>query len=233
MKILIVDDHPLFREGVGMLLSRYDSTIETAFASTVSDALAQAQPADDVDLILLDLGLPDAGGLAGLVRIREACAAIPVVILSAADDQRLILDCLDRGAMGFLTKSSPTEVFRAALKLVAFGGVYVPPQALSAIGVAGPSSHKEAAAIPSISVREAAVLDALIEGQSNKLIARSLGITEHTVKFHVSNILKLLRVQNRTQAVIAAAKLGFRVRRRDATRAPAYGVDGAAVKALT
>ena len=150
MKILIVDDHPLFREGVGMLLSQYDASMQTAFASTIAEAITAAQENAEIDLILLDLGLPDGKGLEGLERLRESCYSIPVVILSAADEPRLILDCLDRGAMGFLTKSSPTELFRAALKLVVLGSVYIPPEALSTIAGTQGVPQRDRPAKPSL-----------------------------------------------------------------------------------
>lgn len=220
MNVLIVDDHPLFREGVGLLLVQTDASIQPHYASTIGEALTFILARSDIDLILLDLGLPDGGGVTGLQRVRRACETVPVVILSAANDPRLILDCLDQGAMGFLTKSSPTTVFRAALQLIALGNVYVPPEALSAISSGIQSSTSCTEATPMFSSREAAVLNALLEGQPNKVIARRLGITEQTVKFHVSNILKSLKVQNRTQAVIAAARMGLRIPLRRSLRAP-------------
>ncbi len=211
MNILLVDDHPLFREGVGLLLKQSDPSIQTAFASTIAEAVSQAQLHRKFDLILLDLGLPEGGGVAGLERVRGAFEHVPVVMLSAANDPWIILECLDRGAMGFLTKSSSTELFRAALNLVVLGNVYIPPEALSAMAATQSISSPELMSLPPFTPRETAVLDALIEGQSNKLIARRLNIAEQTVKFHVSNILKVLKVHNRTQAVIAAARMGFKI----------------------
>jgi DNA-binding NarL/FixJ family response regulator len=113
--------------------------------------------------------------------------------------------------MGFLTKSSPTEVFHSALNLVLLGNIYIPPQALAAMKGTHGTSAPQPSPLPTLSPRETAVFNALIEGQSNKLIARNLDIAEQTVKFHVSNILKALKVTNRTQAVIVAARLGFKV----------------------
>lgn len=212
MKILIIDDHPLFREGVGLLLQHLDAGVETIYANSIGDAQTAGLERRELDLILLDLELPNvARGVTGLTCIRATYPDVPVVMLSASDDAQLILECLDCGAMGFLTKSSSTEVFHAALKLVVLGNVYIPPQALAAMKSPRNSPAPTREALAHLSPRETAVFSALIEGQPNKIIARNLNIAEQTVKFHVSNILKALKVTNRTQAVLAAARMGLKV----------------------
>lgn len=211
MQVLVVDDHPLLREGVGLLLGQFDSNLQASGAGSIGEALARAESIESLGLILLDLELPDANGFGGLEAIREACPGVPVVILSADQDPATIVACIDRGAMGYVTKSSPTDVFRAAMRLIASGNVYIPPDALRLL------PHDHAGSPPALSLeqvlspREMQVLRALIQGASNKLIARQMGISEPTVKFHVSNLLKRLKVQNRTQAVIAAARAGVRL----------------------
>lgn len=211
MQVLIVDDHPLLREGVGLLLGQFDSNLQALGAGSIGEALAQVESVESLALILLDLELPDAHGFGGLEAMRAAYPGVPVVILSADQDPATIVACIDRGAMGYVTKSSPTDAFRAAMRLIASGNVYIPPDALRLL------SHDPAGLPPALSIeqvlspREREVLGALIQGASNKLIARQMGISEPTVKFHVSNLLKRLKVQNRTQAVIAAARAGARI----------------------
>lgn len=217
MKILVVDDHPLIRAALRYALADLQDEVELLDASNCESALRIAAAHDDLDIVLLDLELPDVQGLGALARVREQCPSTPVVVISASEQHDIVLATLDHGAMGFIPKSSPTEVMLSALRLVLSGGVYVPPQALP-----GPSDihHRPRTdglrpgqirkpADIGLTDRQAEVLALMVQGMSNKLICRELNLAEGTVKIHVTAILKALNVANRTQAVIEVGRLGL------------------------
>jgi DNA-binding NarL/FixJ family response regulator len=221
MKILVVDDHALIRTALRGVLGDLDRVVTVLEASDCRGAfdLIEAQP--DLDLVLLDLSLPGIHGLAALEELRTRHPALPVVVLSSANDRASVTQALDQGAMGYIPKLSSNEVLISALRLVLSGGIYIPPEIL-ARWESPPAADRQAAAAsersrPSrrtpadlgLSERQAQVLRLLLEGKSNKLICRELDLAESTVKNHVSLILKALNVTTRTQAVIAAARMGL------------------------
>jgi len=205
VKILIADDHALFRDGLRYVLSRLGDDVETLEANDCAQALAVVAERADLDLILLDLAMPDMNGLAGLRALRELSPAVPVVILAASEEPADMRLAIDGGAMGFIPKSSTSEVMLDALRLVISGGVYLPPAFLERFQ-AGKTSASSLDAL-GLTPRHHDVLRLLGKGQSNKEIARVLGLAEDTVKHHISAILRALGVENRTQAVVAAARL--------------------------
>jgi DNA-binding NarL/FixJ family response regulator len=221
MKILLIDDHTLFRDGMRLLLRRLDEGISIMEAGSCQDGLNLAEAAEDLDLVLLDLGLPDMPGAEGLRVLRERRPDIPVVVLSATEDRQTVMQALELGAMGFIPKSSSTEVLLSALRLVLAKGVYIPPSVLAApsAGTNGPSSGRFGPAVLRTSVskpsdlglteRQTDVLALLVQGKPNKIICRELGLAEATVKAHVTAVLKALNVTNRTQAVLAVGRLGL------------------------
>ncbi len=204
MKVLIVDDHALVRDGLGHLLQALDDdTVAVIEAATASDALACAAATPDLDLALVDLNLPDRHGHELVAALVAQCPLLPTVVLSASEDPGDIEQVLAAGALGFVPKSSPTPILVQALRLVLAGGIYVPPALMRAAARAeAPSPH-------ALTERQTAILRCLVDGHSNKAIARELGITEATVKAHVSAIFKALGVSNRTQAARAARELGI------------------------
>lgn len=224
MKILIVDDHPLIREGLRGILSQFEKDVTVLEAGTASAALTLADQTPDLDLVLLDLHMPDMHGLEALGIFGERFLDLPVVVLSAAQDRHTVNAALQRGAAGFIPKSSLSEVLISALRLVLAGGVYVPPEVLgrgnatadgfAATPGANPLSPQAAAATASalgLTERQTEVLALLVQGKSNKAICRELNLAEATVKVHVRAILRALNVATRTQAVIAAGRLGMKV----------------------
>jgi len=150
--------------------------------------------------------MPGCSGVEAVARFRERFPALPVVVVSGASDPKVINAALDLGAMGFIPKSAPGEVLLQAVRLVISGAIYVPVEALNA-----PPLPPRAAAGLNLSPRQREVLDLLLKGLSNKLIARKLDISENTTKIHVSAVLDALGVATRTQAVIAASRLGLRL----------------------
>jgi DNA-binding NarL/FixJ family response regulator len=211
MKILIADDHELFRDGLRHVLSQFEGPLTIVEASDFPQAIAAAQGQNDFDLVLLDLAMPGMSWGDGLTRLREVLpAGIPVIVLSASDDRRHVLQAVNLGAAGFIPKTSSSRVMLSALKLVLSGGVYLPPALLDQ----GPSGHDGLpiageTALASLAPRQREVLALLGQGKSNKEIARVLELAEGTVKLHVTAILKALNVNNRTRAVVAASHLGL------------------------
>jgi DNA-binding NarL/FixJ family response regulator len=223
MKILLVDDHPLFRDGLKLLLQRLDDAMEVLEAATCQEGLDFADAhQEDLHLILLDLHLPDRPGFEGLAELRLRHAGIPVVVLSASDDRPTVIEALDRGAMGYIPKSSSTEVLLSALRLVLAKGVYIPPSVLGQPAGKSPGQSPGFGPPPlaggrlvkkpadlGLTERQTDVLALVVQGKPNKIICRELGLAEATVKAHVTAVLKGLNVTNRTQAVLAVGRLGL------------------------
>lgn len=210
MKILIADDHALFRDGLRYVLARLgDDAAEIFEAKDGAEALALVAAHPDLDLVLLDLAMPGMDGIAGLRALRARSPSMPVVILSASEEPADIRLALDRGAMGFIPKSSSSEVMLSALRLVLAGGVYLPPAFLdrSRAGKGPVVSATPSLENLGLTARQTDVLRLLGQGKSNKEIARALELAEGTVKLHVSAVLRALDAVNRTQAVVAAARL--------------------------
>jgi DNA-binding NarL/FixJ family response regulator len=211
-RILVADDHPLYRTALRNVVSEAFDDVDVLECEDIGSALQYLESAA-IDLVLLDLSMPDADGLDGLARLRAAGPATPIIICSAQDDPDLVRDCFKLGISGYLPKSSGTGVTRHALQLVRDGGVYVPSEALAEQVVsAGGSTEMDAAGSADVgpgglTPRQRTVLSLLERGMSNKSIARELGIGEITVKAHVSAILRKLGVENRLQAIVAVREL--------------------------
>jgi DNA-binding NarL/FixJ family response regulator len=213
MKILLIDDHALFREGLKFLLRSLDAALEVDEAGNCAKALEYAA-ARSYDLVLLDLKMPGVEGLDALAALREAIPGIPLVVISGEDNPGVVRAAIERGAMGFIPKSSTPEVLVQALRLVLAHGVYLPPTVLDAAAPAptGGSHGAEGQATSlGLTARQVDVLRCVIQGKPNKIIARELDISEGTVKAHLSSVLRAFGVRNRTEAVYAAAKLGLRL----------------------
>ncbi len=213
--VLLVDDHVLFRDGVELLVAARLPGVRLYVAGHVAAALDALRAHPECSLVLLDLALPDSAGLAGLARLRDAAPELPVVVISADERPRTILDAIDRGASGFIPKTADADAFAAALRRVLDGGVYLPPQVVAPSGAGafdiddgGTAGDGDALGL---SPRQMDVLRLLIEGRSNKLIMRELELSESTVKTHLQAIFRRLGVGSRTQAVVAAARLGLRL----------------------
>jgi DNA-binding NarL/FixJ family response regulator len=215
MKILVVDDHPLIRSALGQILTDIGEAVELLTCADCASAMATAEATPDLDLILLDLTLPDRSGLEAVRDIRQCCPTVPTVVLSATEDRDVVRAALEAGAMGFIPKTSSNQVMLSALQLVLSGGMYVPPQALvpekepARGGTAPPRPDGCRPADIGLTERQADVLALMVQGKPNKLICRELNLAEGTVKIHVTAVLKALDVRNRTQAVIKANRLGL------------------------
>ncbi len=209
MRVLLVDDHALIREGLRLLLEDLEQNIELDQAGSCEEALALAAE-HAYDLVLLDLKMPGVKGLDALTIFRERHPEFPVVILSGEGTPGLVREAIEAGCMGFVPKSSSHQVFEQALKLVLAGGVYLPPDVLrSGNPESGHDPNSNSEAISGLSPRQVQVLRCIIQGKSNKIIARELDVSEHTVKAHLSAVFRALGVHSRTEAVFAAAKSGI------------------------
>ncbi len=239
MKILVVDDHALIREGLRAILQGFDPDLVFIEAFDGRSALQRLNEYQDLELALLDVRMPDCDGIDLMRELHAYYPLLPVVMLSAECDADTVRRAIDTGASGFLSKSSLSQVLVSALNLVMAGGVYIPPeilrsqparpapfmgQASSAVST-GPSDSVASSSLPASNVanressyaelglteRQNDVLLRLLEGKSNKQICRELDLAEATVKVHVRAILRVLRVNSRTEAMVAAARLGLGV----------------------
>lgn len=210
MRVLLVDDHKLFREGLKAILAGLDTGIALEEAGDAAEGIRRAS-AGGYDLILLDLKMPGAEGMDALRAMREAVPGTPVVVLSGEEYSHVVREAIELGAMGFIPKSSSPEVLIQAVRLIVAGGVYLPPAVLdSRMPAPLPAKPQPGEArLPGLTDRQMDVLRCVIQGKPNKVIARELDISEGTVKAHLSAVMQALGAHNRTEAVYAAAKLGL------------------------
>jgi DNA-binding NarL/FixJ family response regulator len=205
-RLVIADDHPLFRGALREAVNGLFERTEIAEAGTIDEVAKLLDSDGDVDLILLDLTMPGVRGFSGLMYLRAQFPSVPIVIVSANDDPVVIRRCMDFGASGFIPKTLDIEGMRAAITRVLKGGIWTPPDVDLETGSDAQASALMAR-LATLTPQQVRVLMMLSEGLLNKQIAYELGVSEATVKAHVSAILQKLGVESRTQAVIAAAKI--------------------------
>ena len=205
VKFVIADDHPLFRGALKQALSdiaEATSILEAGDFQTTKDLVAGGE---DIDLVLLDLAMPGASGLSGLISLR-GISVVPVIVISAHDDPVTIRRALDLGASGFISKSASIDDIRLAVQTVLSGGIAAP--AGIELGAEGdPEVSDLIQRLQALTPQQTRVLGMLAEGLLNKQIAYELGVSEATIKAHVSAVLQKLGVDSRTQAVILLAKI--------------------------
>jgi DNA-binding NarL/FixJ family response regulator len=201
-KILIVDDHPLYREGMVSALRAQLPEFAVPEAESAERGLEALTAEPDIDLVLIDLRLPGMDGLTALRLYAERHPQVPRIAISGQDDPDLVKRSFDAGASGFIPKSMSITEVAAAIRLVLAGGVFVPP----ALPVMQPCAQNGGSAL---TLRQLEALRLLAEGYTNKEIASALCITERTAKAHVAAIFEALGAENRTQAVVAAQRCGL------------------------
>ncbi len=206
IRLIIADDHPLFRGALREAVSGLFEDIDIAEAGSFEDLAKLLERGADVDLILLDLTMPGVRGFSGLMYLRAQYPSVPIIVVSANDDPRVIRRCMDFGASGFIPKTLGIETMRGAINRVFQGGVWSPPEIDLGAG-ADTETADLLTRLTSLTPQQVRVLMMLSEGLLNKQIAYELGVSEATVKAHVSAILQKLGVESRTQAVIAASKI--------------------------
>jgi DNA-binding NarL/FixJ family response regulator len=205
-RLVIADDHPLFRGALREAVSGMFDRVDIAEAGSFDEISHLLERGGDVDLILLDLAMPGVRGFSGLMYLRAQYPSAPVVIVSANDDPAVIRRCMDFGASGFIPKTLGIEAMRQAIATVLKGGLWTPPD-VDLSTVADAETTAALARFATLTPQQVRVLMMLSEGLLNKQIAYELSVSEATVKAHVSAILQKLGVESRTQAVIAASKI--------------------------
>ncbi|OJU88303.1 response regulator transcription factor [Shinella sp. PSBB067] len=207
LTIIIADDHPLFRGALKQALTGMAGDPDIVEAGDFEAARKAASDHPNADLLLLDLAMPGVSGLSGLISLRAEFQSLPVVIVSASDDPATIRRALDLGASGFISKSASIEDIREGIGSVLDGNIYTPGGY-----VRGAEQDSEVAdliaRLRTLTPQQSRVLAMLAEGLLNKQIAYELGVSEATIKAHVSAILLKLNVDSRTQAVIQLGKIG-------------------------
>ncbi len=207
MKILLSDDHPLFREGVKPVLEKLDPDVEIIEAVDFPSAFECMRQAGEVDLALMDLYMPGMSGIDGIIRFRAMFPETPLVVLSASERLEDMQKPLAAGALGYISKSSASETILKALRHVLDGGVYTPPNLLDTEDA--PPPHIAGRRNSTLSDRQIQVLRHLALGLSNRQIGECLEVTEGTIKLHLAAIFRILKVANRTEAVLVAQKMGL------------------------
>ena len=211
-KILVADDHPLFREAICSVISDGFPGSTVLESADLDSTVVMAQQHDDLDLILLDLNMPGMNGLTGLISLRNELPDIPTVIVSAEEDKHIVLQAITYDAVGFITKSLPRPQMREAIGQILDGNVYLPADIIRTQRSA-PNKREDAQIDPTLlqalTRKQLQVLEHMAKGESNKQIAYNLDIAETTVKAHVSAILRKLGVHNRVQAILSTSDIDF------------------------
>ena len=205
-RILIVDDHPLFREALKQAVSGGVANASVTLAGSLEAATALLDKDDEFDLVLLDLRMPGVQGLSGLIYLRAQYPNVPVAIITASDDHGLVQKALNLNASGFIPKTSGIETIIAAVNSILRGDIWV-PESYAQPSAADKEAEDIARRVATLTAQQIRVLMMLKEGLLNKQIAYELNVSEATIKAHVSAILQKLNVSSRTQAVIAANRI--------------------------
>ncbi len=207
--ILLIDDHPLYRDALRPVICQLARIVNIFEASCISEAFRLIAEQPGFDLVLLDLALPDSDGLKSLLAVSQLLPNTPVVVVSASENHHLVVHLLSAGARGYIPKSADSEVIKNALLLVLSGETYIPSVVLDSLSHPSEVEFDSEAALTR---RQDEVLQLLARGYSNKQIGNVLDIAETTVRAHVSDILHHLHAHNRTDAVVKAQQLGLLVR---------------------
>jgi DNA-binding NarL/FixJ family response regulator len=212
VRILLIDDHRLFREAIGHVLMKLDERVVLMEAGTAEEAIDMVRHYQDLDLVLLDLNMPGMGGLSGLPKLLELAPTVPVVVVSGSAHAEDVRSAIGAGAAGYIPKTFSSHELSAALRVVLTGEIYVPPALLPVVDAtrradAAPQGAAQALGEEvSLTPRQVEVLRLMGGGLSNKSIANRLNLSEGTVKLHVNAILRALNAHNRTEAVVEATR---------------------------
>jgi DNA-binding NarL/FixJ family response regulator len=203
MKVIIIDDHELFAEGLRLLMAQLTDKANVTIRKSCEEVLLDPSLAD-TDLVLLDYNLQGVSGLSYIERLRSFFDHARIVMVSSEDSRMVINEAIAAGSFGYIPKSSSSEVLIGALRVIMMGGIYLPPQALEQ----SVERIKEDA-FSGLSNRQREVFDLIVKGFSNKQIANKLNIAEGTVKAHASAIYEALNVRSRAEVIVVAAKIGY------------------------
>jgi DNA-binding NarL/FixJ family response regulator len=211
MNVLVVDDHPVLREGIAALLRQAGPDTVVHQGGDVAGALRLASERADLDVIVLDLMMPGIGGMEAIAEFGRIRPDVPVIVLSSSEDPRDARKALAQGALGYVPKSASQHTLVTAIRLVLKGELYVPPLILNDVSDV---SSRQLGRVgrgggTALTDRQVDVLKRLSEGQPNKVIAHELELSEKTVKAHITAIFKALNVVNRTQAALVGKEMGL------------------------
>jgi two-component system nitrate/nitrite response regulator NarL len=211
MRILIVDDHPIYRKGLVALLDQMEPDVALLQANDAAQALAIIAERDDLDVVILDLLIPGMDGLRAIAKFGQIRPELPIIILSSSENPADVRSALANGALGYVPKSAAEHTLLSAIRVVLNGDVYVPPFVMVETASTQSGTLKTAARSdrPVLTDRQIEVLQRISAGQLNKIIAAELGLSEKTVKSHITAIFKALNVMNRSQAVVAGREAGL------------------------
>ena len=209
MRFLIVDDHPVLREGLSALLRQVFAGVTILQAGNADEAFALVAAQDDFDAMLLDLNMPGVAGLSAIPEFGRRRPDLPIIVLSSSEDPRHVRAALDQGALGYVPKSASQHSLAAAIRLVLDGDVYVPPFMLKEVAEPVGAPAGASTSVSRLTLRQSEILALVIGGKSNKVIAQKLDLSEKTVKVHITAIFKALNVVNRTQAAAVGRDAGL------------------------
>jgi DNA-binding NarL/FixJ family response regulator len=215
IKVLMADDHALFRDGMRYVLQQLADEVEILDSGNFQEALQLMHENPDVDLALLDLNMPGSEGVTSIRYFHLRYPDIPLVVVSGSDHRDDIESVMEYGAMGFISKTSSSKIMLSALRMVLEGGIYLPPQLLQQAvsntdqGEVQANKHSQRAAKYGLTARQLEVLVYLAGGLANKEISKQMNLAEGTVKIHTAAIYQALHVSSRLEAVSAARRLGF------------------------
>jgi two-component system, NarL family, nitrate/nitrite response regulator NarL len=211
MKILVVDDHPIYRKGLVALLDQMEPDVALLQANDAAQALVVIAEHDDLDVVILDLLIPGMDGLRAIAEFGQIRPELPVIILSSSENPADVRSALANGALGYVPKSAAEHTLLSAIRVVLNGDVYVPPFVMVETASTQSGALKTAARSdrPVLTDRQIEVLQRISAGQLNKIIAAELGLSEKTVKSHITAIFKALNVMNRSQAAAAGREAGL------------------------
>lgn len=210
-QFLVIDDHPLFCEALSLTLQSVQADSDVKTAHTLAQGFQALDGGLKPDAILLDLNLPDVDGVDGLIRLRAQVPDTPVVVISSNDDSRVIATVLQAGAAGFISKQSARDKLEEALRRIWAGETFAPSSYQPGLHADAElsASEESIALLQTLTPQQGRILQLVCEGKLNKQIAYDMSIAETTVKAHITGILRKLKVQSRTQAVLIAQKAQF------------------------
>lgn len=214
MKILVADDHALFRDGMRYVLQQFGNEVDVVEASNFPDALRRTESDPQFDLVLMDLSMPGSEGATSVRQFHHRYPGIPIVVISGLDHRDEIERVMESGAVGFISKTTPSKVMLNALRLMLDGGIYLPPQLLqvalpSDLPAGSASGTRKQTNAHGLSARQNEALALLGRGLSNKEIAKIMGLAEGTVKIHIAAVYQVLHISSRFEAIRMAERMGL------------------------
>lgn len=209
MKVLIADEQSLFRDGLTLRLKEINQNIDILQSSSLTEMLQILSAEPNTDILILDIDLAGFSAEETIKNIQNISPSAKIIAISSSEDVHNIKNILSLGAKGYIPKRSDSNILSGALKLILDGGTYIPPVMLKTDSISKSTSPTLPPLKKNLTNRQSQVLDLIAQGKSNKQIAYDMGVSEATVKLHINALLRSLKVNNRTQAVITAQKMGL------------------------